>query len=128
MLGAEISFIKDYLNLEKLLNDNFTFHVSESENMGHVLIPPLLFIPVVEQAIHYLPGDRTSNPVHIYLLFQVNGNKLSFACIYPETYAKDKTMGLDNLRKRLHLLYGDNFQLEMKQGDKNHVMSLQICL
>lgn len=128
LLHAEISFIKDYLNLEKLHNDNFTFHVSEGENMSHVLIPPLLFIPVVEQAIHCLPGDRTGNPVHVYLLFQVNGDKLSFACIYPETYAKDKTTGLDNLRRRLHLLYGDDFQLEMKQGDKNHIASLQICL
>ena len=128
LLSAEISFMKDYLNLEKLHNDNFTFHVCADGDTNFVLIPPLLFIPVVEQAIRYLPGGNAGNPIHIYLLFRVNGDRLYFACISPETYAKDETKGLDNLRKRLRLLYGDNFQLEMKQGDKNHVTSLQICL
>lgn len=124
LLGAEISFLKDYMNLEKLHDDKFSFHVSFGEDTDHVLVPPLLFIPIVERATRHLPGNK----ITIYLLFQVDDDKLYFACIYPGTYANDESQGLEHLRRRLHLLYGNDFRLETKQGDKNHVTSLQICL
>ncbi|MFO3726768.1 sensor histidine kinase [Butyricimonas muris] len=128
LLSAEISFIKDYMNLEKLHDDNFTFHISAEETIDHVLVPPLLFIPIVELAIRNHAKYRSSEPDHIYMLFRVNEEKLYFACIYPEDYSRNNDSKLENLRQRLHLLYGDEFQLEAKQGDKNHVISLQICL
>lgn len=128
LLSAEISFIKDYMNLEKLHNDNFTFHVNAEKTVDQVLIPPLLFIPIVELAISYLPKYKTGQAAHVYLLFQINDDRLYFACIYPGEHVQDDHNKLINLRRRLHLLYNDDFQLETKQGDKNHVTSLQICL
>ena len=128
LLSADISFIRDYMNLEKILNDRFDFNITTDKDIDHVLVPPLLFIPVVEHALGYIRSHDAGKFPDIYILFKMKNNNLYFACIYPPGLSKEPANGLYNLHRRLQLLYGESFLLETKQGDKNNITSLQICL
>ena len=128
LLSADISFIRDYMNLEKILNDRFDFSITTDKDIDHVLVPPLLFIPIVEHALGYIRSHDTDKFPDIYILFKMKNNNLYFACIYPPGLSKEPANGLYNLHRRLQLLYGESFLLETKQGDKNNITSLQICL
>ena len=128
LLSADIAFIKDYMNLEKIHNDRFNFSITTDNDIEQILVPPLLFIPVIEHALGLLPGTSSCQNSDIYTLFKLQDEHLYLACIYPTSYMRVKTTGLDNLYRRLQLLYGDDFLLETKQGDKNNITSLQICL
>ena len=128
LLSADIAFIKDYMNLEKIHNDRFNFSITTDNDIEQILVPPLLFIPVIEHALGHLPGTSSCQNSDIYTLFKLQDEHLYLACIYPTSYMRVKTTGLDNLYRRIQLLYGDDFLLETKQGDKNNITSLQICL
>ena len=128
LLSADITFIKDYMNLEKMHNNRFNFNLSTDKDIEHILVPPLLFIPIIEHALGHLPSLDAGKTSDIYILFKMKNDNLYFACIYPPGLSKQPTNGLYNLHRRLQLLYGENFLLETKQGDKNNITSLQICL
>ncbi len=128
LLSADISFIRDYMNLEKIHNDRFNFNITTDKDIEHVMVPPLLFIPIIEHALGYIRFHETDKLPDIYLLFKMKNDNLYFACIYPPGLLKESANGLYNLHRRLQLLYGENFSLETKQGDKNNITSLQICL
>ncbi|MFR7879247.1 MAG: hypothetical protein ACLU4J_24225, partial [Butyricimonas paravirosa] len=70
LLSADISFIRDYMNLEKILNDRFDFNITTDKDIDHVLVPPLLFIPVVEHALGYIRSHDTGKFPDIYILFK----------------------------------------------------------
>ena len=128
LLSADITFIKDYMNFEKMHNNRFNFNLSTDKDIEHILVPPLLFIPIIEHALGHLPSLDAGKTSDIYILFKMKNDNLYFACIYPPGLSKQPTNGLYNLHRRLQLLYGENFLLETKQGDKNNITSLQICL
>jgi len=62
-LNVEISTLKDYIDLQKLRFDNdITYEITVSNNIdeNHVLIPPMLAQPFVENAL--IHGRLRSNP------------------------------------------------------------------
>ena len=51
LLDSEIRFLNDFLNLEKIRRDKFEYVISKEGNISEVWLPPLLFIPFVENAV-----------------------------------------------------------------------------
>jgi LytS/YehU family sensor histidine kinase len=119
-LRAEIRFLEDYVSLEKIRlskNADIQFEVSGIDE--DVFIPPLLFIPLVENAFkHGLNTLSVENYAHFALSVQSNGlffeakNSLGNAM---DTQPQSGT-GLNNLRKRLHLLYPEKHQLVIEKS------------
>lgn len=127
-LTADIGFLEDFLNLEKIRRDNFEFDITLKGDLVGVLVPPLLFITFVENAVkHNLDAE---NPSYIYIFFEVNGDQLSFNCLNSKPAVETKEikkggLGLTNVKRRLelllpgkHYLYIDNkqdqFRVELK--------------
>ncbi|GHT38187.1 hypothetical protein FACS189435_4450 [Bacteroidia bacterium] len=52
-LGDDMRFLADYLNLEKLRRDNFEFSITAGDGVEEIPLPPLLFIPFVENAVKH---------------------------------------------------------------------------
>lgn len=122
-IEQELKIISDYIELEKLRYDEslrigFKYDV---EDMKQAL-PPLLLIPLVENAFKHGVSETRSRPfVDIYL--SVNQRKLKFIVKnsvedLPDNATLRESIGLSNLRRQLELLYKDH-ELTL-----NHVASV----
>lgn len=130
-IEEELKIISDYIALEKLRYDeslrvNFNYDV---EDMKQAL-PPLLLIPLVENAFKHGVSETRSQPfVDIHL--SVNKRLLTFVVknsSEPNTEKNVKeNIGLSNLRRQLQLLYMD-YNLDVKQGEAVFTATLKINL
>jgi len=131
LLKDEIQFLNDFLNVEKIRRDSFEFTIEVEGEIDRVLIPPLLLIPFLENAVKHNPAseDYTS---YVRIKFCMKDGNLLFSCINskPPISQKDINLssgiGLANIRRRLELLYPENHNLDIDSDiDKYHV-NLQI--
>ncbi|MFL9485091.1 sensor histidine kinase [Chitinophagaceae bacterium LWZ2-11] len=131
LLTAEIHFLNDFLNLEKVRRDNFTFIISKEGELSGIQVAPMLFITFVENAVKHNGDPENKSYVHVY--FYVTGNKLTFKCINSkpaEAYLKNRVggLGLANIKRRLELLYPDRHDLTLKEETEVYSVILNIDL
>jgi sensor histidine kinase YesM len=131
-IELELKIINDYIALEKLRYDesldiNFNYDV---EDMKQAL-PPLLLIPLVENAFKHGASETRSHPfVNIHL--SVNKRQLTFSVknsaesVLGQEGIKEN-IGLSNLRRQLALLYTD-YELSVRQADSVFTANLKINL
>lgn len=128
----ECEIISDYIALEKLRYDdnlelNFNYQI---EDMNQVL-PPLLLIPLVENAFKHGVSETRSQPfVDVHL--SVEKQLLTFIVknsTENETLEKavKENIGLSNLRRQLELLYTD-YKLSVHQEEGVFTAALTINL
>lgn len=129
-LSADIAFLRDFLDLEKTRRDKFDYTISKAGDINNVQIAPLLFIPFVENAIKHNHNDEGLS--YVYLSFSVQNNKLKFSCensiSQDEAEKKIGGIGLANIRRRLDLLYKDNYVLEQTKNDTVYSVILELTL
>jgi hypothetical protein len=115
-LAQELDYLQHYLDLQQLRVSNKTsVHIDFPAAQNHWQLPPLLLIMLVENA--YKHGVETSAaPSQILLSAAVTQQRLVFTCrnSLPERVTANTAagMGLENLRRRLQLLYGTDFMLQ----------------
>jgi len=117
LLAVEIQFLKDYIELEKIripYAARLDFCVETDRN--DVLVPPMLLMPLVETIFkHGLDRARPESWARIRL-WQTNSvlhfETTNSLCTSQQT---KKGLGLKNLRKRLEMLYADNYMLSTTQ-------------
>jgi sensor histidine kinase YesM len=130
-LGDDIRFLTDYLNLEKLRRDNFEFSITANNGVEELSLPPLLFIPFVENAVKHNNDNR--NLSFVRLRFGIENDNLCFGCINSKPLRpmrKDEVggLGLPNVRRRLDLLYGDRHCLAISENETTYTIELSIEL
>lgn len=129
-LSADIHFLTGFLELEKMRRDHFEYLISKEGDVNNVKIPPLLFIPFVENAIKH--NTDSENLSYIYLYFRVEREELIFTCenSKPPVSAKKEFggLGLANIRRRLELLYGDNHSLQIDETETKYRIHLRLKL
>ncbi|WP_430613417.1 sensor histidine kinase [Flavobacterium sp. JP2137] len=119
-LQAELEFLSNFLNLEKIRRDNFSFDIDTAipdDRKSTVLIPPNLFTTFVENAIkHSVILDE--GPTSIHISFSVVGDRLHFNCVNSKSNdirfqsgSKSNGLGLINIQRRLELLYENDYEL-----------------
>jgi two-component system, LytTR family, sensor kinase len=128
----ELKIMNDYIALEKLRYDeslrvNFNHDVEDMKQA----IPPLLLIPLVENAFKHGVSESRSQPfVDIHL--SVKNRNLSFvvknsAEVFTEEPRVKENIGLSNVRRQLELLYTD-YSLTVQQHNSIFTASLKINL
>ena len=130
-LGDDIYFLADYLNLEKLRRDNFEFSITADGGAEEISLPPLLFIPFVENAVKHNNDNR--NLSFVRLRFDRENDNLGFVCVNSKPLRpmrKDEVggLGLPNVRRRLDLLYGNRYRLEITENEASYTVQLSIEL
>jgi LytS/YehU family sensor histidine kinase len=129
-LSDEISYIRDYIELQKLRifnNVKVSFQL-EGDFKNH-LIEPLLFIPIVENAFKH-GVDSTTNS-HINILMKTEGKEFSFQVentIIESGSSEKSGIGLKNLKKRLEMLYANNHILLIEKNNKTFNVKLMLKL
>ncbi len=131
-IDQELKIINDYIALEKLRYDESLriYFNHDIEDMKQSL-PPLLLIPLVENAFKHGVSETRDQPfVDIHL--SVNKRQLTFVVknsaeqLAVEGGAKEN-IGLSNLRRQLELLYTD-YNLSVQQGESVFTATLKINL
>lgn len=131
-IEQELKIIADYIDLERLRYDeslhiNFNYDVEDLKQA----LPPLLLIPLVENAFKHGVSETRSRPfveIHLsvrqrQLLFLVKNSTENV----PEEVPIRENIGLSNLRRQLELLYQD-FQLTLEPEEHTFRASLKINL
>jgi sensor histidine kinase YesM len=131
MLTADIHFLNDFLNLEKIRRDDFDFILSREGDIGNVRIPPQLFITFIENAVKH--NADTEMRSYVYVWFCIQGEELHFKCVNskPRRAAaihKLGGLGLANVRRTLELLYPDKHRLDIHDLPATYTVNLTIQL
>jgi two-component system, LytTR family, sensor kinase len=125
ILLKEIDWIIQYLELEKIRRDNLKFNIKIEGNTSVSLVPPLLFINFIENAIKH---SNTREEANIDILFKVENNKLYFEIENTKsvTNVNDKKggFGLTNVQKRLDLLFSNTYELAITEEEKLFTVKL----
>ncbi|MBB4035586.1 hypothetical protein GGR21_001479 [Dysgonomonas hofstadii] len=129
-LKEEILFLSDFLELEKTRRDRFDYSISVEGNQDNIQIPPLLFITFVENAVkHNLDGYAAS---YVNISFEITKKSLVFICenSIPQQVTVKETggIGLANIKRRLNLLYDNNYSLEQTKTDSIYTIKLELKL
>ncbi|MFL5786767.1 MAG: sensor histidine kinase [Flavisolibacter sp.] len=130
-IEQELKIINDYISLEKLRYDeslrvNFNYNIEDLKQA----IPPLLLIPLVENAFKHGVSETRSNPfVDIHL--SVNKRILTLTIknsteSLPDQAVKEN-IGISNLRRQLELLYKE-YDLSLQPGKMEFIATLKINL
>ena len=131
LLGDDIHFLTDFLNLEKIRRDRFEFTVSVENDAESKFVPPLLFIPFVENAVKH--SADAVNLSYIRLNFSITDNMLHFNCHNskpqkPRLKNGYSGLGLANIRRRLELLYSSHYSLHIQEDEASYTVHLAINL
>ena len=130
LLSEEINFIEAYLQLEQIRIAQCEIQFEKSGNIQAYHIPPMLFIPLVENAFKH-GIDKSSPDNFVYLSLKVDIDSLTFIIKNPYLSHRKKSgsgIGLDNLRKRLALIYQSNYIFETQVNQQVFQALLKIPL
>lgn len=120
-LTKEVNFIKSYIALEKIRHtDTGIIDFFVQGEIGNREIEPLLFLPIIENAFkHCLAKDTPGK--YVRMVLSVDDDELIFQVSNPfimgEPAVTTGGIGLKNIKKRLGLLYGGHYQLDIDQED-----------
>jgi uncharacterized protein (DUF2164 family) len=131
-LAKEIEFIKSYIDLMKL---RFTSHVSVNLSfpgyIPNITIPPMLFTSLLENAFkHGISYQKTSfielimNTDETFLYFSIKNSKR----IGDNGLNQPGGIGLDNLRKRLELIYQERYSFKQNEDEDTFEINIKLPL
>jgi two-component system LytT family sensor kinase len=129
-LHSEIKFLEDFLELEKIRRDDFSFNISNDNNFDvtGLELPPGLFLTFVENAVKYSADPDALSSVSLW--FVLSKKELRFTCnntIPQEPFSTQSGgLGLVNIVRRLDLLYGSNYTLEIQNMQSFYSVNLSI--
>jgi len=119
-LSSELRFLTDYLSLEAMRRDDFTYELTYDEkNLQGIQIPPNILLILAENAVKH--STDSLSPTYIYMKCENKEGWLHFSVrnsvpLQPNSQQKFSGIGLPNLRRRLELLYGDHFGISQTRN------------
>lgn len=119
-LRQEVDFLNNYIELMRIrLTDNVKINVGLPDDAGDIKLPPLLFIPFVENIFKHGVSYREPSVIDISLRVDAKDG-ITFRSVN-SNHAKSRGdshhgIGLENLRRRLDLLYPGNYILEINNN------------
>ncbi|WP_306353286.1 sensor histidine kinase [Flavobacterium sp. '19STA2R22 D10 B1'] len=133
-LLSEIQFLNDFMDLENIRRDGFNHSLKiesetqDNEVISKLMLPPNLFTTFVENAIkHSVDPDY---PSQVNIIFSIYEKQLTFMCINTKPsepiFSPNSGLGLANINRRLELLYGKDFKLELEDSDRLYKVTLRI--
>ena len=133
-LKTEVEFIENYVALMRKRYSSRKVDVRlkmPDTDLYGIKLPPLLFMVMIENAFKH--GISYKRHTDILITVEVlTDRQIHFMCKNskrecPESDEKKYSgLGLKNLRKRLDLLYGENYSLNIEDEDDTYTVNLII--
>lgn len=130
-LHEELTIIEDYIAIMRVqLEDRLTFRMDMADNLDNCLVPPMMLQILVENAIkHGLDNRRQGGALS--LVGTVTGDKLLLIISNDMADNNSKNtantgIGLNNIRQRLKLLYGDSSNMTSTQDNDQFIIRITL--
>lgn len=130
-LGKEIIYIQNFIDFQVLkVEGSPNLIVDYDEVDANLMVEPMLFIPFIENSFKHSTIEDLEHGF-IALDLETKEEKISFKIrnSIPENhYTKDFSggIGLQNIKKRLELLYPGKYELNIHQNEKSFSVQLTI--
>jgi two-component system LytT family sensor kinase len=132
-LDKEIEYLKSYIDLQKLrFGSDVTVDFDANVKKGDLPIEPMLLIPFVENSFKHGMG-LIANPT-IVVRLSLDDTTLNFSVKNKfnaggvETKDSNSGIGIQNVRRRLDLLYKDLYDLRIFERDQWFNVELKLTL
>jgi hypothetical protein len=133
MLSNEIDFMNNYIDLMKLrMSNKISLSVSFPEKYDDVNIPPLIFIPFIENAFKHGISYREKSFIDISMT--TTKESISFRCANSIVKAREENepghsgIGLENVTKRLNLLFPGKHDIKVNKSETEFEVLLHIII
>jgi len=132
-IAQEVQFLKDFIEIEKVRWGNeLTINCSWKIEDNQQAFPALLLITFIENAFKHV-ARGISEKVYVNIAFEQIANSV---CLEVENsksgiqQEKDRVsgIGLENVKKRLEILYGQHYDLTIKDTETTYYTKLVINL
>ncbi len=131
-LSKEIEFLQQYTDFELMRRENLDIDIKQEGDTRNIQIAPLLFLPFVENACKHSATSEDKQS-WIKASWQYNEDVLTFHCQNSVgnrsgfiNDAQYSGFGLDNVKKRLHLLFPEKHTLSIKEEADTFTVHLEI--
>jgi sensor histidine kinase YesM len=129
-IEKEINYLENYVDLQRLRkNERNIIRFNTDEKVRGFCIAPLLLLPFVENAFKHLSGCAGSGNIVELNMNRQNGSFLfSLSNSFDPQAETDHEPGivLKNVRRRLDLLYENEYKLEIQKSASTFNVELQI--
>jgi len=129
-MEQEINYLRSYIAFQQLrMNERLVLDMYFDPKLKEQKIHPLLFQPLIENAFKYVRGEY-----RIQLEMKLNDNKIQFEIknsisqTQNTNSKKGDGIGIENLKRRLNLLYPNRHTLEIKKTESIFVVDLTISI
>lgn len=128
-LAKEVTFLSNFVELMKLrYTDSVDIKMELPESIpSSIQVPPLLLLPFLENAFKH--GISYRKPSYVHFSLSITDGKL--CCIVKNSnHSRGDNpkvgIGLDNVRKRLQILFDSNYQLNVSSTDEEFRIDLTL--
>lgn len=127
-LDREVEFLRNYIRLMRLrYTDDLKISVSLPNEVPNRQVPPLIFITFVENAFKH--GVSYAHNSFIDIALSIDDTSTLFCCRNSrseKTEGHKEGVGLNNVRQRLRLIYGESYALRITDDDDTYNVSLSL--
>lgn len=127
-LRLELESVHHYLDLMRLrYTDNVRIDVELPDPLPEVVIPPLILVTFLENAFKH--GISFSKPSFVRFKLETDERNLVFRftnSMGAATQEEKGGIGLDNVRKRLDLIYGKGYSLVTESNEDVYRLTLTL--
>ncbi len=129
-LTKEIEYMKDFIGLARLrfADDEAVVDFSVTGHADKKLIAPMILLPFIENAFKH--GVIIERPSTIHISIDASENNIVFRCENAKMGLRDEKsesgIGLENVKRRLALLYPEKHTLFIEEQNERYIVNLTL--
>lgn len=133
-LDKEIKHLENFINLSEMqIEERGKVNFTVENTQKAYQIAPLILIVFVENAFKYSTASQSEDISIDVNLRLTDTGELHFECVnsfqpHSNTESLSHGIGLENVKKRLKLLYPNAYSLDIKNSDNRYKVNLKIAL
>ncbi len=126
-IQQEIDYIESYIQLQKLrMSERLSLEYYFDPQLREQKIHPLLLQPLLENAFKHIGGDYRINILARWEDDWIKFSVENSATAVPQDNEERKGIGIENIRRKLTLLYPDRHSLVISRNDNHFFVELSI--
>ncbi|WP_158563295.1 sensor histidine kinase [Chitinophaga silvatica] len=130
LLSQELKYLHDYIEIQRLrLPKDITIDYQVNGDPGAQRIEPMLLVPFVENAFKH--GISYTEPAFIEINIDITADELCLKVRnshFKERVSERGGIGLQNVLKRLDMLYNDEHIINIQETENQFIVDLKIVL